>query len=157
MIYGYNLKSNLYSLFSFVKKGLPYPFSAFNNLRTMLSIDNFTYVIKSIIKKEDFKPGIYNVADDAALSTGDIIKLMAASRRKKARLWPINKRVIKQLGIIGDHLHLPINTNKLNKLTKNYIISNRKLKKELGTNLPYSTREELVKLFENFKMNIKEV
>ncbi len=76
MIYGYNLKSNLYSLYNFVKRGLPYPFSAFNNLRTMLSIDNFTYVIKSIIKKEDFKPGIYNVADDDALSTGDIIKLM---------------------------------------------------------------------------------
>lgn len=157
MIYGYNFKSNLYSLFAFVKKGLPYPFSAFNNLRTMLSIDNFTYVIKSIINKEDFKPGIYNVADDDAFSTGDIIKLMAASQRKKARLWPINKRVIKQLGIIGDHLHLPINTNKINKLTKNYIISNTKLKKELGTNLPYSTRDELVKLFESFKMNIKEV
>ena len=53
---------------------------------------------------------------------------------------------------VGDALHLPLNTERLGKLTENYISSNAKIKKALGIEkLPVSAREGLKVTLESFK------
>jgi len=150
MVYGYNKSSNLYSLYKLVKNGLPYPFAAFTNSRTMLSIDNLVFVIWQIIKNKQFKPGIYNVADDEPVSTNQLIDLMGTAIGKKPVKWNIPVWLVRSIASIGDVARLPINTKKINKLTESYIVSNTKLKQELKEPLPWSAKESLLNLFSDF-------
>jgi hypothetical protein len=52
---------------------------------------------------------------------------------------------------LGDHLHLPLNTERLQKLTEDYVVSNDKIVKALGKSLPVVTREGLLRTFESFQ------
>jgi hypothetical protein len=50
------------------------------------------------------------VADDDALSTNEIKRLIAASQGRKSGIWNIPKNLILLSARIGDVLHLPLNS-----------------------------------------------
>jgi nucleoside-diphosphate-sugar epimerase len=131
MIHGPGNKGNLNLLFKIVQTGIPWPLGSFNNKRSFTTIDNLSFVINQILEKE-IEPGVYNVADDEVISTNTLIELIAESQKEKARIWKVNKTVIDNLAKLGDILHLPLNSERLEKLTESYIVSNIKLKKALG-------------------------
>ena len=83
------------------------------------------------------------MADDEALSTNDVVSILAESNGQKANLWHVSKLIIKFIAKMGNVLHLPLNTEKLNKLTENYVVRNQKLKAAIGEDLPLKTREGL--------------
>lgn len=132
MIHGPGNKGNLNLLYKLVKKGIPWLLGSFENKRSFCSIANVQFVIQQLIEK-DIKPGVYNMADDEAISTNQLIQLISASQNKKARIWNISPKVIRVLARVGDYLHLPLNSERLKKLTESYVVSNSKLKKALGT------------------------
>jgi len=151
MIHGPGNKGNLNLLYKLVQKGLPWPLGAFENKRSFTSIDNLTYIINQLIEK-DIEPGIYQIADDEALSTNRIITLMAESQNKKARIWHIPVQLIKTIAQLGDFLHLPLNSERLRKLTESYIVSNQKIKNALNIEkMPVSAHDGLIKTFKSFQ------
>jgi nucleoside-diphosphate-sugar epimerase len=109
------------------------------------------FVIKELIEREDIPSGIYNLADDEPLSTNKLITLIAESQNKKPNVWKIPKGFIEGLAKLGDVLHLPLNTERLQKLTDSYIVSNQKIKDAIGKSLPVSSRDGLLKTFKSFK------
>ncbi len=150
MIHGPGNKGNLNLLYGFVRKGLPWPLGAFDNKRTFTSIDNLIAVISGIISK-NVESGIYNMADDEALSTNELIQIICSAMGKKARVWKINKGLINFSAKTGDVLHLPLNTFRLDKLTENYVVSNRKIKEALGIkSMPVDARTGLTKTIKSF-------
>jgi nucleoside-diphosphate-sugar epimerase len=150
MIHGPGNKGNLNLLYSIQKKGLPWPLGAFKNKRSFCSVDNLRFVIQQIIEKP-VEPGIYQVADDEALSTNDVIRMMADTRNKKAGIWSIPEQGIRLVARAGDFLHLPLNSERLRKLTESYVVSNQKIKKALGIDqMPVSARDGLKKTLESF-------
>lgn len=153
MIHGPGNKGNLNLLYQLVKKGIPYPLAAFENRRSFLSIENLCYVIKELIEQE-IPSGVYQVADDEALSTNDVVKILAQSSGKKPKLWSISKGLINLTARIGNTLSLPLNTEKLNKLTESYVVSNSKLKAALGKNLPVSAKDGLALTAASFASDI---
>ena len=150
MIHGEGNKGNLTLLYSFVKKGIPYPLGAYDNKRSFLSIDNLCFVIKELIERNDIPSGIYHVADDESVSTKDLIKLISDVINKKILIWKIPKFIINFIAKIGDYLLLPLNTERLMKMTENYVVSNQKIKSALGKNLPISAEDGLRKTIESF-------
>lgn len=142
MIHGPGNKGNLNLLYKFVQKGIPYPLAAFKNKRSFLSVENLCFVIANLLKK-DIESGIYQVADDEALSTNEVVEILAKSLNLKPKLWHVPTGLIKGIAKVGDILKLPLTTERLNKLTENYIVSNAKIKKVLGDNLPLKTNEGL--------------
>ena len=151
MIHGPGNKGNLNLLFNLQQKGLPWPLGAFENKRSFCSIDNILYVVQQLIDK-NIEPGIYQVADDEGISTNEIIRLMAFLQKKKARIWNIPGKLIEILAWFGDYLHLPINSQRLKKLTESYLVSNQKIKSTLGIDkMPVTVLEGLRKTFESFK------
>jgi hypothetical protein len=54
-------------------------------------------------------------------------------------------------------LHLPLNTERLQKLTENYVVSNNKIVVAIGRSLPVKAKEGLLRTFESFKKNKIEV
>ena len=153
MIHGPGNKGNLNLLYSLVSKGFPWPLGAFENQRSFLSIENFCFVIKELLTQQEIPSGVYNVADDAPLSTNELIQLIAVSHNKKARIFHISKGLIGLLAKVGDYLHLPLNSELLQKLTDNYVVSNAKIKQAIGKHFPVSSKEGLLKTFNSFNTN----
>lgn len=151
MIHGSGNKGNLNLLYGFVKKGLPWPLGAFENRRTFTSVDNLTFVISGLLSKQ-IESGIYNMADDAALSTNELIDVMCSAMGKKAHIWRISKGLINFMAKTGDVFHLPLNTFRLTKLTENYVVSNAKIKRALGIkSMPIDARSGLTKTIQSFQ------
>jgi len=150
MIHGPENKGNLNLLYKFVFKNIPWPLGAFQNKRSFCSIDNLMFIFKELIEREDIPSGIYNVSDDEPLSTNELINLIAQSQNRKPNVWKISKELIEGVTSIGDKLHLPLNTERLQKLTSSYVVSNAKIKAAIGKPLPVSSREGLLKTFKSF-------
>ena len=131
MIHGPGNKGNLNLLYGVVKKGIPWPLGAFENKRTFTSIDNLCYIINGLLTK-DVDSGIYNINDDEAVSTNELIEIICETLGKKAHIWHIPRGLMEFVAKIGGLLHLPLNPERLQKLTENYVSSNAKIKKALG-------------------------
>ncbi|WP_343329151.1 NAD-dependent epimerase/dehydratase family protein [Polaribacter staleyi] len=143
MIHGPFNKGNLNLLYTFVSKGIPYPLGSYSNLRSFVSIDNFCFLIDQLLEKK-VESGIYNIADDNPLSTNKVVALIGETCGKKAKIWNISKSIISFLSRIGDVCKLPLNTERVDKLTENYVVSNIKIKKALSIKkLPISAEEGL--------------
>ena len=144
MIHGPGNKGNLNLLYKFVSKGVPYPLAAFENKRSFLSISNLNFIVEKLTGDVSPPGGIYNMADDIPLSTNEVIKIIAEVSGLKSKLWKINRRLVERFALIGDKLRLPINTERLKKLTENYVVGNSKIKDALAIDhLPLSSSEGL--------------
>ena len=151
MIHGPGNKGNLNLLYGVVKKGIPWPLGAFENRRTFTSIENLCFVINGLLTK-DVPTGIYNMGDDEALSTNELIEEICKSLGKNAHIWKLPKGLMTGVAKIGGALHLPLDSERLRKLTENYISSNAKIKKALGVEkMPVDAREGLQRTLESFK------
>ncbi len=153
MVHGPGNKGNLNLLYNLVSKGLPWPLGSFVNFRSYLSIENLCFILKELIDRDDIPSGVYNVADDLPLSTNEVIKLIAESKGKKASILNINKTFIKVLARLGDFLKLPLNSERLQKLSESFVVSNAKIKDVLGKQLPVSSKNGLMNTFQSFSSN----
>lgn len=151
MIHGSGNKGNLNLLYSIVKKGCPWPLAAFENQRSFLSIDNLCFIIQEILNRSDIPSGIYNVADNNSLSTNELITLISKSLNKPQKNFTISKKWISIFARIGDILHLPLNSERLHKLTESYVVSNNKIIMAIGKPLPFSAEDGFNKTFQSFK------
>jgi nucleoside-diphosphate-sugar epimerase len=151
MIHGPGNKGNLNLLYKFVSKGIPWPLGVFENQRSFCSIDNLMFIFKELIEREDIPSGVYNVADDVPLSTNEVISILAESQSKLPRIWNFSKSLIEHAAKIGNILKLPLNQERLQKLTHSYVVSNKKLMSAIGKPLPVSSREGLLKTFQSFQ------
>ena len=137
-------------LYNLVSKGILWPLGAFENKRSFCSIDNLMFIIRELIEREDIPSGIYNIADDVSLSTNEVISILAESQNKKPKIWNVSKGLIQTLAKLGDVLRLPLTTERLQKLTESYVVSNQKIKNAIGKPLPVSSKEGLLKTFKSF-------
>ena len=151
MIHGPGNKGNLNLLYNVVKKGIPWPLGAFENRRSFTSIDNLCYVIEGLLTK-DVPGGIYHMGDDEAMSTNELITIICEVMGKKSRIWKINRGIMEGCAEIGTLFHLPLNTERLRKLTENYVVSNAKIKAVLGIDkMPVTAKEGLIKTIKSFE------
>ncbi|MCU7573709.1 NAD-dependent epimerase/dehydratase family protein [Riemerella anatipestifer] len=151
MIHGEGNKGNLNLLYKIVEKGVPWFLASFENQRSFLSIDNLNFVIFELLKNKEIPSGIYNVSDDESLSTNALISIISNTLGKKPKLWYWSTSVIFKIAKIGDAMKLPLNTERLKKLTESYVVSNQKIKSALGIEkLPYTAEEGLVKTLKSF-------
>lgn len=151
MIHGPGNKGNLNLLYGVVKKGIPWPLGAFENKRTFTSIDNLCYIIEGLLTK-DVESGVYNINDDEAVSTNELIEIICEAMGKKAHIWRIPRCFMEAFAKLGGLLHLPLNPERLQKLTENYVSSNAKIKRALGIEkLPVRAKDGLYKTIKSFE------
>lgn len=151
MIHGPGNKGNLNLLYNVVRKGIPWPLGAFENRRTFTSVENICFAVNGVLTK-DVPSGIYNMGDDEALSTNELIEEICKSLGKKAHIWKLPKGLMNGVAKVGGFLHLPLNPERLRKLTESYISSNAKIKKALGVEkMPVDARQGLKVTLESFK------
>ena len=151
MIHGPGNKGNLNLLYNVVRKGIPWPLGAFENRRTFTSVGNICFAVNGVLTRE-VPSGIYNMGDDEALSTNELIEEICKSLGKKAHIWKLPKGLMLGVARLGGWLHLPLDSERLRKLTENYISSNEKIKKALGVEkMPVDARKGLQATLMSFK------
>lgn len=154
MIHGPGNKGNLNLLYGVVKRGIPWPLGTFENRRCFTSIGNLCFAIEGLLTK-DVASGIYNMGDDESLSTNELIAVICNALGKKTHIWHLPKGLMNGMAKVGDVLHLPLNSERLTKLTENYVVSNAKIKKALGIDkMPIRAEEGLAQTIKSFA-NIK--
>ena len=150
MIHGPGNKGNLNLLYNVVKKGIPWPLGDFENKRSFTSIDNLCYVVEGLLTK-NIASGIYHMGDDEALSTNELIALMCEAMGKAPHIWKMNRKMMEGCAGLGTLLHLPLNTERLRKLTENYVVSNEKIKAALGIEwMPVRAVDGIMKTIKSF-------
>lgn len=151
MIHGPGNKGNLNLLYNVVKKGISWPLGSFENRRSFTSIDNLCYIIEGLLT-QNVPSGIYHMGDDEAMSTNELITTMCEVMGKKPRIWKMNKGMMEGCARLGTLLHLPLDMERLRKLTENYVVSNEKIKNALGIKkMPVAAKEGLIKTIKSFE------
>ena len=130
MIYGKGMKGNLLPLLKMMRHEIPWPLAAFENQRSFVSIDNVTYVVEALITR-DVPSGIYPISDDEPMSTNDLVMLIRQCQGRPCRMWSVPRGLVRLLARVGDVIKLPLNSERLKKLTENYVVDNQAIKTAL--------------------------
>jgi nucleoside-diphosphate-sugar epimerase len=151
MIHGPENKGNLNVLYNYIKKGMPWPLGSFDNKRSFCSIENLCFIIKELIENENIPSGIFNISDNEPLSTNEIIKEISGVLNIKSSILYIPTEIIIIISKIGTFFNLPFNIEKLEKLTQNYIVCNKKILKYLSKDLPINSIIGIKNTIKSFK------
>lgn len=151
MVYGEGNKGNLNTLYHFLKRGYPWPLGAFNNRRSYCAVENLLFVMDEILRIDDFPSGIYNVCDDEAVRTNDLVAWIQRGSGKRTQIYKIPAFLIYILVKFGDLFKLPLNSETFKKLTDSYEVSNKKLVLTLGTSLPVKTKYGIPRVLKTFR------
>lgn len=150
MIHGPGNKGNLNLLHAVIRRGIPWPLGAFDNSRSFTSVDNLTFIMGRLLDS-DAPTGIYNIGDDTPMSTNELIRTMCAAMDKKPRIWHLTPGFVRFMASTGTLLHLPLNKERLCKLTENYVVDNSKIKRALGIDrLPVTSAEGITRTIRSF-------
>jgi nucleoside-diphosphate-sugar epimerase len=149
MIHGPENKGNLNFLYRLISRGIPYPLAAFENERSFLSIENLNHIVKEICSR-DIPAGVYNAADSGYLSTLDVVNMINAALGRKPMNWRVPPFIVRGLAGACGALGLPFSGDHLEKLTGNYKVSNEKIVRALGGELPVSPREGMMATIQSF-------
>lgn len=149
MIHGPGNKGNLNLLWGVARRGFPWPLAAFENKRSFTSIGNICAAVEALCERGE--NGVYPIADDEMLSTNRLIELMSETCGRRPRLWRLPRGLMRFAARTGDILHLPLNTERLGKLTEDSFVDNAVLKKSLGwTQMPICAEDGMRETLKSF-------
>lgn len=86
LVYGKGAPGNFGSLMRWVEKGIPLPFGAINNKRSLVAVDNLVDLIITCIGHPAAANQVFLVGDDQDLSTADLLRGVAKAAGKPSCL-----------------------------------------------------------------------
>lgn len=100
LVYGPGVKANFLSMMRWLDKGVPLPFGAIDNRRSLVAIDNLVDLIVTCIGHPAAANQTFLVSDGEDLSTTTLLQRMARALGKSARLIPVPSRLL-ELGALA--------------------------------------------------------
>ena len=149
LVYGAGVKANFHSMMKWLYKGIPLPFGEIHNKRSLVALDNLVDLIVICIEHPNAVNQIFLVSDGEDLSTTELLKRVAASLGKKARLMPVNQQLLE----IG--LTLVGKKDLAQRLCGSLQVDISKTKKLLDWTPPVKVDEALLKTAEHYIESLK--
>jgi nucleoside-diphosphate-sugar epimerase len=100
LVYGPNAPGNFGKLTKAVNSGLPLPFGAINNQRSMISLCNLTDLIVRCMDDVQAGNQIFLVSDGQDVSITQLLEMMIKASGKRTTLLPIPIKLLRFLGKI---------------------------------------------------------
>ena len=94
LVYGPGVKANFLSMMRWLHRGMPLPFAAIHNRRSLVALDNLIDLIVTCIDHPAAANQTFLVSDGEDLSTSDLLRRMGAALGKPARLLPVPSRLL---------------------------------------------------------------
>jgi nucleoside-diphosphate-sugar epimerase len=95
LVYGPGVGANFQRLMRWVHKGVPLPFAAIDNRRSLIGIDNLVDLIGVCIRHPAAAGQVLLASDDADVSTPELIRKLAAAMGVRAHLIPVPSGVLR--------------------------------------------------------------
>lgn len=107
LVYGPGVKANFAALIRLAASGLPLPFAALDNRRSLIFRDNLTDLLAIAAIRPEAARMVLLARDDADFSTPELIRALAAGLGRKTRLFPVPPAFLeafRPLPILGPRL-----------------------------------------------------
>jgi UDP-N-acetyl-alpha-D-quinovosamine dehydrogenase len=89
LVYGPGVKGNFYSMMKWLSLGVPLPFGAIFNRRSLISIENLVDLIVTCVEHPSAANQTFLASDGEDLSTTELLRLLGSGVGKPARLIPV--------------------------------------------------------------------
>ncbi|MGC7840695.1 UDP-glucose 4-epimerase family protein [Pseudomonas wayambapalatensis] len=89
LVYGPGVKANFQAMMRWLDKGVPLPFGAIDNRRSLVALDNLVDLITTCMDHPAAVNQTFLVSDGEDLSTTGLLRRMAAALGRPARLLPV--------------------------------------------------------------------
>jgi len=139
LVYGPNAPGNFGSLMKWVNKGIPLPFGAIDNQRSLVALDNLVNLIIHCIDHPKAANEIFLISDGEDVSTTELLQKVAKAFGKKARLVPV------PVGLMEFMAKLVGKTDVANRLFASLQVDSSKARELLGWKPVISMDEQLRK------------
>lgn len=94
LVYGPGVKGNFVGLMGLVVVGLPLPFGAIDNKRSLISIDNLVDFIITCIEHPAAANQTFLISDGTDFSTSELLLRIAKAMGKPLRMWPVSRGLL---------------------------------------------------------------
>lgn len=94
LVYGPGVKANFESMMKLMRKGIPLPFGAINNQRSLVYIDNLVSLILTCCERPEAANRTFLVSDNNDVSTTKLMQQIADNMARPSRLIPIPQSLI---------------------------------------------------------------
>ncbi len=137
LVYGPGNPGNMARLLRLVRTGVPLPFGGMDNRRNFLFVGNLVGAIERVLVAPGIDGRIFHVADDEAVSTAELIRLLARAAGRPARLCTVpgwSLRLAAGCGDLAEGLGLRtgLNSYSLRKLEESLVVSTAALRATTG-------------------------
>ncbi|MDN4545793.1 SDR family oxidoreductase [Pseudomonas sp. C32] len=95
LVYGPGVKANFLNMLSWLNRGIPLPFGAIRNQRSLVAIANLVSLIVTCIDHPAAANQTFLVSDGEDLSTTQLLRRLSGALGKPARLLPIPECLLK--------------------------------------------------------------
>ena len=98
LVYGPSVKGNLARLLKLVRLGVPLPFGAVQNQRSLIGLDNLVDLLIRCVDHPTAAGQTLLVSDGEDISTPDLLRYMANALGRSARLLPVSVALLRLVG-----------------------------------------------------------
>lgn len=95
LVYGPGVRGNFRSMLGWLNRGVPLPFGAIDNRRSMVAIDNLVDLIVTCLDDDAAVGKTFLVGDEEDLSTTELLRRCARALGRPARLIPVPAALVR--------------------------------------------------------------
>ena len=137
LVYGPGVGANFLRLMRWVERGIPLPFGAINNRRSLVYLGNLVDAIATCLEHPAAAGATFLVRDAETLSTPELIRRIAVQFDRRARLFPVPR-----LGLVGAFTLIGKRAE-ADRLLGSLVVDDTHLRQVLGWKPPFSIDEGL--------------
>ncbi|WP_175254293.1 SDR family oxidoreductase [Pseudomonas sp. BMW13] len=100
LIYGPGVKANFLSMMRWLQRGVPLPFGAIGNRRSLVALDNLVDLLVVCLTHPAASGQRFLVCDGEDLSTTELLRRLSAALGRTARLLPVPQALIEWAAIL---------------------------------------------------------
>jgi len=140
LMYGPGVRGNLLRLMRLVDKDIPLPVSSIGNYRSLLGVRNFGSAVSAILSAPAQPYRAYLVSDGEAVSTPELVRIIAKALGKRARSFAFPKVILQMAAnAIGRR-------REVDRMTESLVVDDSLFREELGWSPPFSLAEGLAQM-----------
>ncbi len=137
LVYGPGVKGNFLRLMNAIARGVPLPLASVHNHRSLIYVGNLVAALRCCIERPAAAGKTFLVADDADVSTPELIRAIAAALDVPARLVPFPPALLYAVAtLLGK-------TASVSRLTGSLQLDSRRIRHELGWRPEYALKQGL--------------
>jgi len=149
LVYGPGVKASFLRLLKVVERGIPLPLASINNRRSLIYLENLLDAIVTCINHPRAAGQTFLINDGRDLSTPELIRLMAETMGRKARLFSFPPGMLKTTGKITGR------SAEIDRLIGSLCVDSSKIRTMLGWKPPYRQEEGIRETVLWYKKNGK--